>query len=83
MNESGHRRPLQFTLRGLFVFVAVVSVVLALVALARKRQREAMQASCINHVKQIILALHNYPDAHNCFPPAYIADPQGSHGPRR
>jgi len=77
MNESGSQRRFQFSLRGLFVFVAVVSVVLAVVAVARKRQRETMQVSCINRVKQIGLGLQGYHDANNCFPPAYIADANG------
>ena len=28
-------------------------------------------------MKQIGVALHNYHDAHGCFPPAYIADANG------
>lgn len=35
------------------------------------------QARCVNNLKQITLGLHNYHDAHGCFPPAYIADTKG------
>jgi hypothetical protein len=32
---------------------------------------------CVNNLKQIALALHNYHDDHGCFPPAYVADANG------
>jgi hypothetical protein len=35
------------------------------------------RAQCGNHLKQIGLALQNYHDTYNSFPPAYIADANG------
>jgi hypothetical protein len=40
--------------------------------------REAAQRSqCINNLKQIALAMHNYASANNCFPPAVLYGPDG------
>lgn len=42
------------------------------------RYREASGRSrCVNNLKQIALALHNYHSAHNSFPPAFRADKAG------
>src|SRR5208282_3843573 len=35
------------------------------------------RASCLNSLKQIALALNNYHEANDCFPPAYVADKSG------
>ena len=35
------------------------------------------RAICTNNLKQIGLALYNYQEAYNAFPPAYIADETG------
>ncbi|ODU02326.1 MAG: hypothetical protein ABS79_00625 [Planctomycetes bacterium SCN 63-9] len=37
----------------------------------------AAQTYCVNNLKQILLALHSYRDAHGAFPPASIADKDG------
>ena len=61
---------------------AVALIVLAMVAAfflpARSACREAARrATCINNLKQIGLALHNYYDHNSCFPPPYVADAEG------
>ena len=37
----------------------------------------AQRSMCTNNLKQIGLALHNYHDVYNCFPPAVITDKDG------
>jgi len=35
------------------------------------------RAACVNNLRQIVLAMHNYRHDYGCFPPAYIADSNG------
>jgi len=37
----------------------------------------ATRANCTNNIKQMVLALHNYHDAHRVFPPVMTADANG------
>jgi len=37
----------------------------------------APAGECLNNLKQIGLAMHNYHDVHKCFPPAYLPDEDG------
>jgi hypothetical protein len=39
--------------------------------------RSARRMQCMNHLKQIALALQNYHDTYGSFPPAFIADENG------
>jgi hypothetical protein len=49
-----------------------------LVAVPLRRVRErARFTQCVNHLKQIGLAMHNYHSAHNTFPPAYTTGKDG------
>ena len=62
-----------FTLIELLVVIAIIAVLIAMLLPAVQAAREAARrAQCVNNLKQIGIALHNYHDAISTFPPGYI-----------
>lgn len=58
--------------------VADLEQAAALVGAPLRRLREgAKRAQCVNNLKHLALAMHNYHDRHKSFPPAYSTDAEG------
>lgn len=68
-----HRFLRGFTLIELLVVIAIIALLIALLMPAVQQAREAARRTqCLNNLKQLGIALHNYHDSSRLFPPGWI-----------
>ncbi len=73
--HSTHKKA-AFTLVELLVVIAIIGVLVALLLPAVQAAREASRrTSCLNKIRQLALAVHNYESAHKEFPTAVSVPP--------
>ena len=79
LNSNG-KRPSRsgFTLVELLVTIAIIAALAALLLPAVQNAREASRrSSCLNNLKQLVLACQNYESAHRTLPSGYLAGTNG------
>ncbi len=68
----------RFKLIEILVALGIIALLVALLLPAvRSARPAAYRSQCVNNLKQIALALHNYEQEHKALPPAYTVDAKG------
>ncbi len=62
---------------GAVLGVLLVLGLLALLPLVNVTSKSAKRTSCMNNLRQLTIAVHNYHQVYGMLPPAYVADEQG------
>ncbi len=73
---TSHSRPKAF-LKSLLVALLCFCLIGVLMPAVQTAREAGSHITCLNNLKQIVIALHSYHDQYGSFPPAYITDENG------